>query len=276
MMTTDKAQELFSAYFDGSLEPSLKRTLEVKFKAEPNLHEEYLAFVSLVADLDHLRDEDIEIPIFLSDRIATRLEAEQSKTPIFANSLSRWFKGLGFAALAGLAIFGAYNGFTALTSTAVGPVIVESANELDYTVNNGTVSVDFQPTSNRALIISTEASTRRIEPKGGRSTSPLINANPTPSSFRVQLEGDPHSTIIVVPGSKRQTVPTGNGTIEDYAKAIASYFSQPVRIDTNQTGASFSWSITGTEPLAATQDTLASHGYSADVRKGGLICILDR
>ena len=54
MMTTDKAQELFSAYFDGSLEPSLKRTLEVKFKAEPSLHDEYLAFESLAATQETL------------------------------------------------------------------------------------------------------------------------------------------------------------------------------------------------------------------------------
>ena len=276
MMTTDKAQELFSAYFDGSLEPSLRRTLESKLKAEPALQEEYLAFVSLIADLDHLRDEDIEIPIYLSDRIATRLEAEQTRTQSLANPFGRWFKGLGFAALAGLAIFGAYNGFTALTSNAVGPVIVQSANELDYSVNNGSVSVEFQPTSNRALVISTEGSTRRIDPKGGRATSPLINTNPNPSSFKVQLEGDPHTTIIVIPGTRRQSERTGNGTIEDYAKAIASYFNQPVRIDTTQTGASFAWTISGTDALAAIQDSLASQGYSADVRKGGLICILDR
>jgi hypothetical protein len=275
-MSIDKAHDLFSSYFDGTLDSSLRRALEAKFQSEPSLRQEYDEFASLFKELDDFRHEEIEIPIYLSDRIATRLEEAQAKQPALLNPFGRWARGLGFAALASVAIVGAYTGITASSNHAVGPVIVESANEIDYSVANGRVSVDFQPISNRALIITTDGARRRILPTGGRTTSPLINQNPGPSVFRVQLEGDSHSTVIIAPGTQRNLTATGTGTVIDYAKALSAFFLQPVRIDTNQVGDKFSWTISGTDLLSASQSTLSDHGYTSDVRKGGLICILDR
>src|SRR5581483_925490 len=101
-MNQEKAREFFSAYFEGVLEPGLKQSFEARLAADAMLQADYAAFSETMGELRTMPEEEIEAPIFLSDRVATRLDevfVKGSPRGIFG-SWQTWPKAIGFAALA--------------------------------------------------------------------------------------------------------------------------------------------------------------------------------
>ncbi|HTQ08499.1 MAG TPA: hypothetical protein VMI31_00360, partial [Fimbriimonadaceae bacterium] len=92
-MTNEKAREFFSAYHEGTLEPGFRVSFEQKLKSDYAVRHEFESFVRAMEKLDALRDEEIEIPADLHDRITARLdrhlyERRKSATP----SWSVWIR----------------------------------------------------------------------------------------------------------------------------------------------------------------------------------------
>ena len=103
-MNQEKARELFSDYYEGSLDGGLRQSLEMNLRNDASLREDYTAFVETMEGLDALRSEEIEIPIYLSDRIATRLESVQSRQKFGLPVWTNWLRGLAVGAVAIAAI----------------------------------------------------------------------------------------------------------------------------------------------------------------------------
>ncbi|MFQ3465005.1 hypothetical protein, partial [Escherichia coli] len=71
-----------------ALEPGLAASLERRLRDDADLRAEYAAFVDTVGSLNALRREAIEIPSFLSARLADRLE------PAIAARRAPWWQAL--------------------------------------------------------------------------------------------------------------------------------------------------------------------------------------
>jgi len=276
MMNPEKARDQFSAYFEDTLDAGLRRAFETRLASDAKLQAEYRAFQKTMEDLDSLKFEEIEVPIFLSDRIATRLETERLKAKPRWNPFAAWTRGLAFASIAAVAIIGTVITLNTKSSgPGTGSVVSQAANELDYVVQNGQVVVKFSPSSHRALVVSVNSVNKTIAPTAP-SDVPLTNPNSSATSFRVKLDGDRAATLIVVPGVTVSKVRSGSGNVEDFAKSLADAFHVPVRVDAANAEARLNWNLEGSDAQKAATTALEGLGYTADSRSGGLICILDR
>lgn len=275
-MNHEKARDFFSAYYEESLEPGLRQAFEQRLNGDATLQAEYKSFVETMDELGTLRYEEIETPSFLSDRIASRLEqVQERRRPIFA-AWSHWTRGLAFAGLAAVAIVGTALSLKSGGKIGEGGVVGSATNRVDYTVKNGELTVSYHADSDHALLIGSGGQTTRVAATPDGTNSPLHNANPAPATFTVQIEGEGTDSILVVPGTDRIRTRAGDGTLIDFAKAVAGFYHVPVRVAVANPAAHTSWSFDQPDARKAADNALGNSGYSVDIRDDGLLCILDR
>ena len=294
-MNQEKAREFFSAYYEGSLEPGLVLTLEQKFKSDPSLKLDYDAFVTSYEQLSALRSEEIEIPIFLSDRIATRLDEVQAskKRSIFA---WHWnWRSMAAAGVAGLAILGAGLGILAKggrVSTASGMPdltnnIVKQTPILPAvpTINavGAKVTLSYQPQSAHSVRISVGADApkivRTINLEAGQPVeSPLQNKNATAQLFTIQQDDSSDKLLVVVPGSTRVTeTRSGQSSLSDFACALSDAYGVPVLIESTKAGETVNWKIdlSAGDSLKSASDNLSALHLNIGLRDTGILTIQD-
>ena len=226
-MNSEKAREFFSAYYEGSLDSGLVLALEQKFKSDSDLKNDYNAFASAFADLNTLRDEEIEIPIFLSDRIATRLEeARQQRRKPFVLWNFGWLRaapnGLGL-----IAIVGAVLGIAATGVIAEGGLFhwpfswpFEHQNQIDpptFKFDGSNVTLGYQPHGNHTVVISSGITGNVIRTLNLEDSQPvepkLNNDNAGAQLFTIKEDNAP-AQVVAVPGQVSDTShPSGEGTL---------------------------------------------------------------
>ena len=284
-MNQDKAREFFSAFYEGTLEAGLRQQLEARFRADAHLKADYAAFVETIESLDNLRFEEIEVPLFLNDRIATRLEQDEAKrkTPLLA--WTNWFRGLGYSGLAAAALIAAFvairteGGSTATASLIPGASAVSTspANRLSFAAEGSKVVVSYRAEGTRSVVVSA-ANGRRLQvfplSTGGQLRTPLSNDHSAPALLRVNAAGDPAgSALVALPGSEKQAAAAGTGSLQDLAAALAGRYGVPVvvRGDVEQ---KVTWTLDVASPLRAAEAAVTGTHASVDQRDGGLITIL--
>ena len=279
-MNTDKAREFFSAYYEGALEGGLKQSFELALRTDAALQSDYSAFVETIQHLDELKHEDIEIPTYLSDRIATRLEAVQAKPKFGFPAWTSWMRGLAFSAVAVAAITFALPLFKTDKSASMGGFGGSgSVDQLLFKSDGSNLILNYQPSGAKTVVVSSPVTGKEIEKfnlDGQRLQSPIINSMKTPAIFRVEVLNEKASSLVVIPGSTSLKTKSGDGSVQDLAMAIAGYYHVPVVIDAANVDHHVSWNFTTTDALAAANQAVANEGFSVDQRTGGLIKILDR
>lgn len=270
-MSPDKARDLFSSYYDGTLDAGLRQALERSFEQDRALKSDYQAFTVTMERLGLLAKEEIELPIFLSDRIATRLEASKAKkkpslfSPLWARNFA--FGGLGLAVILG-AIF-TFNqvGRTAMAGTGITEV-------LEVNVKSGGVMVDYVAQTPHTVVIKSDGvEVDRQDLDRQRSLTTLTNSrNPNPVIFQIEASGVAEAIRLAVPGKVRLTKSSGEGTAEDLARAMAGYYGVNVRIDTTKTDR-LHWNFEGLDISGVSAQLQADHGVSADVMANGVVSL---
>ena len=271
-MNASRARDYFSEYYEGSLEPALKLAFEQRLESDTALRAEYDDFVSAMELLGGIADEEIEAPIYLSDRIATRLDEAIAKKPVGAASWLGWFRNLGFAGVAGAvvlvaAIAGIGGNETARASIlGIGGSKAEaSGNELEYRISGASVIATFQGRNGRDLIVDGKRMGSQVE-------VPFDNDNATAYVFSVKVDGRADEDKIVVPGKDRSREPQGTGTVVEFATAVADYYGVPVRLSVANTEGSVAWSFTHAEASLAVTAALTNTKYVID-KRSGIVCI---
>lgn len=260
-MNAPKAREYFSAYRDGSLDKGLKQALERKFQEDGLLRAEYQAFERALKELEGLKNQPIEVPIDLHERISARLDKHVYETKRSAKpGLVAWWRQLAYGGVAVVAIVGAVFAVKAVSGgdgsgasflgnggkvqrVRPNPVIVESAGKIS-------VKFDAMPGSKVNLrdgmggpIVETLDLDTAVEFE-------LSNSSSNPSETVIEAADGTYLTTVVLPGSVKQDVPTGNGTVLDCAKAISAQFGVAVHIE-GKPGDPADWSISGTNPVTS-------------------------
>lgn len=285
-MNQDKARELFSAYYEETLESGLRQQLETRFRTDAHLKADYAAFVETIEALDDLRFEEIEVPLSLNDRIATRLEQEEAKRRRPVLVWGNWLRGLGFSGLAAAAVLAA---FVAIRSEGAGSsqaglvptnsvsTTASPANRLVFSAKDREVMVSYRTEESGSVLVSAAGSGREIQRfpvTREELNTPLQNTHTTPALLRVTASGDASGATVVLPGTEKQTVKSGSGTLLDLASAVAGHYGVPVVVRGNATQ-NVVWNFeSGASALRATESALAGTQVSADQRDGDLITIL--
>ena len=101
-MNQEKAKELFSPYYEGTLEPGLAQALGQSLSKDAHLRAEFEQFERTYDELRALKFEVIDIPEDLAEKISTRIDRqiyEQKRTvqPTWVG----WLRNVSIAAVAG-------------------------------------------------------------------------------------------------------------------------------------------------------------------------------
>lgn len=262
-MNREKAREFFSAYYEGNLDAGLRQTFEQRLKADVELDREYQAFEEAMAQLDTLKFEEIEVPMFLSDRIATRIEQVQEQQRPKVAPWNLWLRGLAFSGLAAAAVFAAVvsmrGGNSNVGQAGLAPTV--ATEELTLSQKNEGLVLEYRANKSQEIKISSggkELETVRLD-AGRKLESPLRNANPGTALFEVQVDGSPAKTLIAVPGTSVVRSTSGDGTIAQFAEALAGHYRVPVQVTVNDPNKTVSWNFDSTDVFEAA--TAALEGY---------------
>jgi len=282
-MNSDKARDFFSAYYEGSLDSGLKLALEQKFKSDEDLRLDYEAFSAAFADLDTLRDEEIEIPIFLSDRIATRIEeARQNRKKSFLVWNLPWFKtapnGLALVAIICTVLGMAVTGVVAQGGFIHWPTGHEKQVDLPtFRVDGSKVTLVYQPRSSHSVVIKsglsdTVLSTIKLEES--QPVEPrLNNQNPDAKLFTIQEDSEPIQAV-AVPGTNLTTTQgAGEGSLGQFALAVSNYYHVPVLLENVKLDTKMKWNLDGIDASKGANSSLQQVHLSADLRADGMLSI---
>lgn len=288
-MNQDKARDLFSAYHDGSLEPGLRQQFERALSMDAKLKADYAAFSQTMLQLGQLQFEEIEIPIYLSDRIATRLEAEEQKRKTPVGAWSTWLRSLIYGSLAtaavASAVFAMQTGGGTAEAGIIGEVPIFPAkktsksqlplNLLVFKAENGKVFLEYRTDRNQSVKVSSLSGKLIQQFSLNRNSlmAPLSNEFANTALLQVSAGTGDNTAIVALPGSSRTVAKTGGGTIYDFAAAIATKYGVPLVIRAPQ-GERFSWTLEAESARTAVESGLAGKAFSVDQRDGGLLTIL--
>ncbi len=278
-MSVDKAKELFSAYYEGTLEKGLAQTLERQLTDHPLLKEEYVAFEETMQQLESLKFEEAPLPFDLHETISARLDRhlyeEKQKRPA---PLGLWLRNLAFGGVAAAALLGAVLSLRAPEGKTNRASLATNSNQLALQATpTGAVIVNL-PKKDGAMVIRAGVHgqlIRRIELKSvGADGVPLHNSNPEPSLVTIDVPGS-EPFLVALPGAKRLSEREGQGSLTDFAQALAGFYNVPVKLEVQDTKIALTWSFQSSDPADAAAISLTGTTFSVDERRTGILCILD-
>jgi hypothetical protein len=277
-MNQDKAREYFSAYHEGTLDGGLLHAFEHRLRSDALVQAEFHSFQRTMAELDRLRLEEIEVPDYLSDRIASRLEQELGSSrskPV----LSLWMPRFAVAA-------------------AVLAVVASAAVLMRGGGNSGpgvaglswpSEAINLQPSSSGVTLQYKSAAPKTVQILSATGTNlssypiearqplkaELRNDNAEATLFEIKVSDNGPDEYVAVEGTKTSTNRAGSGSILDFAKALSGTFHMPVVVNDPQSIATktVTWDLAGTDAKAAAQKALDGTGYDVTLTASGMIAI---
>ncbi len=274
-MTTEKAKELFSDYHESKLEPSLRVTLEAKFKSDPTLFAEYKAFTKVWVGLGALPNENIDVPSALRSRIADRIDVAAARKPGFMFNLRQ----LAWSGMVAVAILGAVITFKANRGTVATAGVMGASESMVGTIDLEIVAgkpnlvVDWPG----AHVISISDGTSHKEIKSistneQKLESPLTNPNESAGLIDISLDSAGPTVTVALPGKIVPSVLQGRGSQKDFALALAQKYGATVLIQGPQPVARLGWSLQGSISSALLA-SLPGSGLASEIRTDGVVVI---
>jgi anti-sigma factor RsiW len=279
-MNKDKAREFFSAYYEGNLEPGLRQAFELRLNNDSALQADYSAFVETMGELETLPTEEIEIPLYLSDRIASRLEEERERhakrTPVW----SLWLRGLAYSGLAAAALAGAFLSFGSRGQVSGASIVDASADgQPTYSGGGSTVTLSFRPHDERTVVVSSAVTGRELQRFTVNASSPahpFENQLAGTALFQIEISGERGATLLALPGRGSTAGSNGSGTVRDFAVALADRYHVPVLLRSQDDQKRLSWKLEGSDPREAANEVLKGQELSIDQRSNGILNLSDR
>jgi len=285
-MNQEKAREFFSSYYEGNLDAGLKQALELAMNKDASIKEEYREFEKTYDEIGCLKFETIEIPFDLTDRIIANVdrhvfEAKRKQQPVWIS----WLRNVAIAGVSCVALLGAALSLRNLTGKTAGAGVVTTAStkdELSIEPNtNRDATIHFSPSQSDTLIIREGLGGKERRHAavmaGEELTTTLENPNESATVFDIETpKSDARSTLIALPGSASSTLKTGKGTLEDFAKALASYYRVPVEVHVASPSIDVTWNFQDPDALNAAQSTLDLARYAITWRMNNLLVISEQ
>ena len=266
-MTNDKAREFFSAFHEGTLEPGLRASLERSLGGDAELRAEYAAFAQTIESLDALRHEAIEIPLYLGDRIARRIDPvlDAKRVPFWQTLFAPRQTAPRFGWALGVA------GAFLVAAVGLRGLRVEGVESAGI-VSGGGDGVRWSKGGEDVVARFDGASAHRVEvlAEGGEPQAyqlangqpfelTLSNPNTVARRFKVTV-GDDALATVAVPGRKTASRRAGSGTVGELASALADAYKVAVVVKGLAPETPVRWSFDSADARAAAEQSLGSHG----------------
>lgn len=276
-MTNEKARDFFSSYYEGSLEPGLAQSLELKLDADLRLKSEYRSFVNTMDDLFVLRSEEIQMPADLSEKISARLDREiwnkKQKQPISWINLLKGFAAASVVSLAvGAAVVSLRN---APSDTLTSSTISAGVDKATYRGTDEGLAYSYFAASPKIIVITSESG-KEVERKevgadgGGVYRGILRNPNDSAALFRIAVPGTA-PTSITIPG-KLRGANSGAGSVQEFSKAVANFYKTNVILEGQLDEKALAWKFSDSNIVEAVGKVLGTD-YSVTLLKDNILRI---
>ncbi|MBX7131996.1 MAG: hypothetical protein K1X67_04880 [Fimbriimonadaceae bacterium] len=280
-MNANKAREFFSAYYEGSMDRAIRQTFERRLNSDSELHAEYKAFEQVMRRLDTLKDQPVEVPSDLHERISARLDKQiyESKRETTAKGIGGWWKSFALAGTACvalvaalIAIKGSNSGSTSTAGVAAPVVAPPSIKDV-----NGTIRLEYKhpaSASQRAVekltvregVDGKVISETELKP-GLELNQALVNRSDKPALMSIE-KGETR-ILVVVPGTQQVSVKSGSGSVQDLALALSGFYKVTVELEVSNLAEKATWSFDSTNPVDATM-TVGDKALSLNQLSGSL------
>lgn len=284
-MNQEKVREFFSAYYEGTLDSGLQQTMSATLSKDPILLDEYRKFERTYEELGKLKFEVIEIPFDLHSRITTKLDQHVAETnKSLPAGWTIWVRNVTLAGVAAAAIVGAVLSLRPNTGSEVSPAGVsfpvtteETPAHVDAVLRQGVVKLEFSPNEPKTVEIRKGLEgevLRTVELDGNSMSSSLENTGDSAISFAATVKEDRSVTIVAVPGKLvSQASSSGEGTLEQFAVALADAYNVPVLLQVKDPKAPVKWDLTDKDVVRAATSVVDQHAYNVMKRESGLVSI---
>ncbi len=272
-MNSEKARELFSAYYEGSLDAGLKQQLERTLNTNADLNKEYAAFADVMRHMQALQAPVPEPPFDLHERITRKLdlhihEQKARQKP----SWFSWMRTVGVAAVAVLAIWGAVTQLNRggdSTPATGGPVINHPQPPFSVVQQSMTsVKLNYKAVNDKTISVQNEDGSILRTTNDQELDMPVSNPNPEAAVVYVRVEGSDEVVLIALPGTQSQKVTLEEGKLATMAKTLAARFRTPIVIKTNEPDVMVKWNLASTNPLEVVNNALTGSSYTSETRTG--------
>lgn len=279
-MNINKAREFFSSYYENTLDPGLRQSFQRALETDAQIQAEYRAFESVLGELNILRDAPVEVPFNLHDKICQRIDLQildqKHKSPSFFGGIWRSLALGGVAAVAIVAAFLAMNSRNdqstaagvASVSSPIGPrVQVDNrATYLSVGARNSTISI-------RKGVDGPVVSEFKLN--GERLRSPLLNESADPVLLCISESGSKTKLYVAIPGKRRWSAESGEGTIAEMAKAISGFYQVPVELQSPDLDKSIGWKFSGSDPVDSIEVTNGKATLNIEQRSSGVLSVIE-
>jgi len=278
-MTNDKIKELFSAYYENSLDNGLTQTVASRLKEDSNLANEYRSFVVSLESLQLLPKFEVQVPHDLNDLISQKIDRHIWETnrrqPA---SWLVWARNAAIGAAACLAIVGTYLSYANRSIGEVGAGSWSSGSDhLDFKFIDGNLRVRLAPSSVTTVQFFSEPDNVLFKTVDLNPTqhldSPLQNKNSSAALFQVSIEGHSNPYLVSIPGSTIKQKEHGTGSLGDFARALSNTYDLPVIVVNPDITKTVDWDFKAGDMLGDASASLAQLNYTVDKRSGDIIYI---
>jgi hypothetical protein len=248
-MTPEKAQELFSEYREGTLDPGLRQALERHFYENPATQEEYRVFVSVYDSLSN--PSEVTPPQDLSEIISRRLDLADWERKREPKRQLKWFRLLTMGATAAVVImtgyitldrFGPQSGIAASSVPGVSmrtssPSVIRSNGEtrIRFWSNDPTVVTVHEGGTKFETLPPSDATLLRSDELRGEYNVPLAVNTTSPTYVWVTVKGLKGTTAIFLPGSPNPSITsTPEGNIVNALQSLSAKYGVVIEARLNQ------------------------------------------
>ncbi|MBS1706239.1 MAG: hypothetical protein JST40_10220 [Armatimonadetes bacterium] len=236
-MNVNKARDFYSDYFEGTLESGLKQAFERALREDATIQAEYQAFTRAMEALGTMKDEEIEVPYDLHDRISARLDKHiwDQKQKAKPNFFSAWWRTLAVGGLATVAIIATvttlFNTNSGRNSTANAiPISGGQRESVQFAGDHQSLIITAGKAGGGEISMVPERGDTVMMKLDSPMNRPIQNIEPQSMALIVRTKLGKEKFTFVLPGKDAKPVLTGEGDALDIAGALADTFQRPVQV----------------------------------------------
>jgi hypothetical protein len=282
-MSRERINEHFSDMLEGKLDTGLSQQIQGRMDMDPDLREDFDKFSKTFALLETMKDETVEVPSFLSSRIADRMEANVTKPSFSFGSL---FQKFGLGALAVIVVGG---GVIAITNRNAGTAVQAGAIPTMDTPRKVLDTVEIKMVKDEPNLVFSASGPKTVTVVNAKDQTmvkkfdvtstdslscPLENPGPEPVVFVIEATGDKTKHMVVLPGTGSDFEAKGSGELVSFAKVMAQKFNKTIYLTlVKDQPADLDWDITEATASAAASTVLPPTAFSVSTSRDGIVHI---
>jgi hypothetical protein len=246
-MNLGKAREYFSDYLEGTLDKGLAVGLEKAMREDREIKREYDEFVAVIHSLESMRENEVEIPYDLHEKISARLDLSvwETKQSVKPSWFSGWWRSLAVGGAAACAIVATLASLNSGGQGYSAGVVSGSSEPLSVALKNGQMEVTAISNGAQQLIIRDVLlgkDLKRVSLKDQRMISMLQNNDFSGRLISIELG----SSKLMVALPKTGGELNSQGNVSDLCVTLAGKLNMPIIVGSElELGREINWDIRG-------------------------------